>query len=209
MIRRIQRKWTGVPGFSNYIMSDEGKIRRVITAQGAQVGKDKKLTIAKQTIDENGIVHNYYVVSLRKGGKTYVKSVRKLIALAFGQNRKGYVRENKIIKGTGRKVKKEITNLITALIDRNGKELGFENTQWNMPYRGDRHWISKLTNEIVELIRNNQDMDLEDFVARYGKFGVSKKTIQAVMEGLTWRHRTEPFSSVTFPSEEDIDIKKG
>ena len=199
MIRKIQRKWAGIPNFPKYIISDDGQVRRVGKACGAQVGKDLKRVLAKQK-NINGDIINYYQVTLRKDdGKCYTRSLRKLVALAFSKH-VGHVYELKIKSGCGSFVRIERTRLITETVGDTG-DLSVENIRFNYPKRGERHPNHKLDNNVIQLIRNNLDMKLEEFISRYGKFGVTRGTIQSVLKGKNWRVRVEPFKTMTYPEE--------
>lgn len=197
--RKVQRRWTGIPNFPQYMISHDGRVRRVMASKGAQVGRDLKRTLATQRI-ENGVVKNYYQITLSKDGKLYTRSLRKLILLSFTKH-SGSVYELKIKKNSGNVVRRERTRLITEIIGHDSDDLNIENIRFNFPKRGVRHWNHKLNNQIINLIRNNLDSTVNDLVARYGDMGVTPSTIQAVLRGKSWRVRTEPFATMTFPRE--------
>jgi len=200
MIRKVQRTWTGIPGFPQYIISDTADVRRVMGASGAQIGRDLKRVLAKQKIDENGIRQNYYQVTLSKDGMSYTRSLRKLLALSFSKHR-GSIHELKIRNNSGFLVTREKTRLITESINLDTDDISVDNVRWNFPKRGERHYNHKLNNDIIRLIRNNLDLKVDELVSRYGRFGVTYQTIQAVMRGKSWRVRTEPFATMTHSGE--------
>lgn len=69
--------WENIKGFDNYQISSFGNIERI--------GKTKLIKL-------NGTINNcgYKVFSLRKDGKTYVKTAHKLVAEHFIENKHNY-----------------------------------------------------------------------------------------------------------------------
>ena len=204
MIRKVPRLWTGVPNFPGYMINESSEVMRVMRGRGTQSGRILKPTVVQKKIETSveGVYYyyDYYQIVLSKDGKNYTRSLRKLAAQAFTKH-VGYVRETKIRKESGSVIKREKTRLITENINGNPHDLKIENIRWNFPKRGERHPNHKLNNNVIQLIRNNLDMDLEEFISRYGGLGVTRGTIQSVLRGKSWRVRVEPFSTMTYPGE--------
>ncbi|UVF61522.1 HNH endonuclease [Gordonia phage DalanDe] len=73
-------RWRPVPGFANYEVSDEGRVRSIDHVTMRRDGK--KLTRKGQIIKPR-LLRRYWCVCLHRGDKDYTRSVHSLVALAF------------------------------------------------------------------------------------------------------------------------------
>lgn len=200
--------WAMIPNFSNYMVSNLGRVRRVTKARGTRVGKilspylkgsvtyrigsTGRLTIYKD--------HRTPTVTLCQDNQYKQISIIKLIAFSFANTI--IVRENKIIPRSTDRIRMENTRMIIERIDKR-KPATLHNLRLNYIPRGERHWNHKLSNRLVHLVRSNLDMKFKDFMDEYGHrfLRVTLQTIRNIFKGDSWRVRTDPIQPMTNPEE--------
>lgn len=75
MNKGMKEKWVPIFGFENYLVSDQGQVKRKTS------GRILKLTSTKD---------GYYVVGLHENGKKSIRYVHTLVAESFGLRKEGF-----------------------------------------------------------------------------------------------------------------------
>lgn len=167
---------------------------------------------------------DYYYVYIPCGHKRYrAKGIGSLVLETYIGPRP-IVYETKMVEGSKTKTGLFRTVMICEHIDGDKSNNHRKNLRWNFIPRGERHWNHKLTNNKVLKIRTNvfegklpsrnnpnynggEKFTIPQFNEMING-GVGDNAIFDVVNGHTWRVRTEPFAPMTNPEENYNDNKK-
>lgn len=156
--------WKQIEGFEDYSVSSYG---RVISS------KYNKRSILVGGVKKNG----YPFVLLSKNNKRFLRTVHRLVAIAFLPNPENKKEVNHI---DGNKRNANVSNLEWATRLENGSHA----SACGLMMRGEAHLDSKLTERDVR--------DIRESALRNGelskKYCVSTTTIHKIINRLTWRH---------------------
>jgi hypothetical protein len=161
-------EWRSIPGFDGYRVSSAGTVRSV-------------RKVLRSRIHKSG----YAVVSMMKDGKSHLKSVHRLVLLAFvGEPPKGTVGCHK----DGNRLNNRVWNLRWDTPEANQADSVMHGTKAAPPIRrGEAVVGSKLTAEKVRLIRTaDGPKGLNAKLAT--EYGVSQMVISKIRRRLIWRH---------------------
>lgn len=162
-------RWQVVPGFDRYEASDLGRIRN-------------RRTGALITPKPNA-VNNYLYVSFRIGQRTKGMTVHRVILLTFiGPANPG--QQCRHLNGNRQDCR--LGNLAWGTRIENSEDQLRHGTR----VMGERVGSSRLKNEDVIYIRSLPRSTNHAELA--AKFGVAKRTIRDVVNGITWRHLLSP-----------------
>jgi HNH endonuclease/NUMOD4 motif len=164
-------EWRTCPDFPNYLVSSDGKVRRVLRDKLRRCGELGRIL-------RPSVSHGYFHVILMVNGQRHSRSVHRLVALAF----------------LGAPPSSDYQ---VAHWDGNKQNNGFANLRWATPRENSsdrlrhntmhvRTWNSKLSESDIEHIRE---------LARSGvvqrriaeQFGVQSAHISKIVRGLKWR----------------------
>ena len=169
----MQEEWRGVVGYEDYYeISNKGRLRNTNTKR-----------LRKLFVNKNG----YHVCSVSLGSRSIKPcwKIHRLVASAFKENSENKPLVNHV---DGNKLNNHVTNLEWVTYSENSKhavETGLVNI-----IKGEDHTSSKLTNEIVEFVKDNYKPYSEKFGARaFGRmFNVSHSVISDIINNKTWKH---------------------
>lgn len=168
----MSERWTLVPGFPHYEISDSGRVRRVVGTRGTPAGHELKPAVSKR---------GYLRYRLYNGSNEWsAPSVHRLVLLAFvGPCPEGQEVNHK----DGDKSNNALDNLeyVTPAVNH-------EHAVTNgLVAKGEKNGLAKLTAETVREIR-----DLAGRGASKRElanlFGVHRTRISQVLLGKAWGH---------------------
>jgi len=169
--------WKDIEGFEGmYQVSSLGRIKSL---ERTVKGKWKTDTIYHELIRKPSTCKPYNIVRLSKNGKSFYKTVHRLVAMAFLPNIEEKPEVNHI---DGNKKNNLLSNLEWVTRSENCvhyMKLGTRNTA-----KGEKHLKSILTAKQAEEIKYGDDPIAE--LAK--KFGIAYQTAWAVRNGRTWKH---------------------
>lgn len=197
----------------------------IYVAKNGRVFREWKngLREIKHTVLDNG----HHIVAIPTGLKDEYgrwiynkKTVANVVLETFDKPRP-IVDELKIIEGIGDEVDMYNTKIIAKHLDKDLSNNHISNLKWDFIFRGEEHWNHKLNNEIILKLRKalqGKYLPLNNFIIESRTISDYKKaqnlpdvcdaTISNVLNGYTWRVRTEPFAEMTNPKEHlDENIK--
>ena len=176
----MKEKWKVIEGFSNYLISNKGRVKIVETLE------DKK-TFVKDD--------GYVATCLSKNKKQHYKYIHRLVAESFVENEYDKAQVNHIngIKGDNRAEnlewvtpKKNIRHAIeTGLLKYKKKEESIKDSKHS---KGEDVNGSKLTPEEVIEIRILWELKEYKQVELAKMFNVSPRTISDVVTRKQWKH---------------------
>ena len=163
-------EWRPIPGFPSYEVSSFGCVRRSMDGvTGAKAGK-----ILKPFRSSSG--KGYPTVTLCVDGKKLKRTVHALVCTVFHGNKPSDNHE--VAHGNGNKLDCSKGNLRWALRFENHADKLIHGTD----NRGQKHGMSKLSNEDADVIRNYpKGRGTGIFLAR--QFGVSDSLISMIRNG--------------------------
>lgn len=162
----MAEEWRVIPGFVNYEVSDQGRVRGL-----------KSGVILRPTHNTSG----YTIASLRKGGRSYRKSVHRLVLLAFigpsdlDCNHKNGIRsDNRLDNLEYVTTQENIRHSIHVLKNRD--------------QRGERNSHNLLTEQQVGEIRQLYAQGGRTYRSLAAMYGVSDSSIYNIVRRISWRH---------------------
>ena len=166
----MKEQWKDIAGYKgDYQVSSSGNVR------------SWKYNMPEPLAVRN--IRGYHSVLLYKSGKPLNKYVHRLVLEAFMPNLENKPQVN---HKNGNKQDNILSNLEWVTRSENSLH-AHRNGLMNLP-RGEEHFVTKLTEEQVKVIKwARQGYDLKYWqLARM--FGVSLATIGNIITGKTWRH---------------------
>lgn len=163
-------EWRNIPGFENYLISENGSVKRAVKACNSKAGKVLKPYIKKTGYQEYGLC---------KGGKSYSLLTHRLVAITFlGEGAPGF----EVCHNDGNKLNNHYSNLRWDTHQENCKDIarhGFS--------RGENSSNAKLNDEKVRQIKKlkKQGKTSKEIAALYG---VGVRLITDVIGGYKWAH---------------------
>lgn len=182
------QEWRVVPGFPDYEISNDGRLRRATDGSNSKKGKE---------IVSNIGATGYPKYSLSApSGKRKTINAHRLVALTFlpspapEQNFVLHKNDNKLdIRACNLKWGTSSDNYVDA-VNNGGIKVGYHYSHdrpWAVS-RGEKHSSSKLTEDQVLNILQSDASSSE--LAR--KYGVDSALIYRIKKGLAWKHITNP-----------------
>lgn len=160
--------WRLVQSFPDYEVSESGDVRRVVAAQGGQIGK-----LLKPWVREDG----YRMYIMRRGGKSLHKKAHQLVCEAFHGLQPFPLAE--VCHGDGSRTNDHWTNLRWGTRVENHADKALHGTA----PRGENQGAHKLTTADVEAIKTAcRDGELQRVVAE--RFGVRQSQISRIISGV-------------------------
>lgn len=186
-------RWKPVVGFDGvYSISDLGRLRREVTASNSKAGFI--LTPFRRP-------SGYCCYTVWRDGKMRTLLVHRLIAQAFISNPDGKPHIN---HRDGVRSNNAIDNLEWCTARENVRHamevLGHVPFKGHQPF-GERHYKARLTQQQVDDIRARHLAGRINQAAIGREFGVSKKTINSLIKGASWK-RSLPVSLQESQSEQ-------
>ena len=176
-------EYMNVSGYEGYYqVSNLGKVRSVTryvcrSRGGKQILVGRLLRNSKSGPAQS----TYYSVALSKKGKATTKRVHRLVAETFLPNNKGKAEVNHI---NGNKLDNRLSNLEWCTSKENKQHAMKTGLNKNI---GEGHYAHKLCEKSVRDIRATY-VPYEYTIAMIAdEYGVSKGTVQDVLENSTWR----------------------
>jgi hypothetical protein len=163
----MSEQWKVVEGFENYVVSDHGRVKRIV---GDQMTGDLK----------GSLVRGYRHVNLCKNGKAHSRKVARLVAQAFVPNPLGLPEVN---HKKSPKTNDHVSNLEWATRSQQIKH-ALEN---GLYHRGSQLAHHKLTTKDIAKIRQMHAQGLSHRRTA-NMFGVHHSTIASALHGLSWKH---------------------
>lgn len=173
-------EWRVIPGFPDYAVSDDGRVRRITPSKGPQsrraVPFELKLALKQKDRDLG-----YYSAALRRDGKTHHITVHRLVALAFLGGPPSP--RHQVAHNDGVSTNNRVENLRWATCTENQRDRFTHGTS----NRGEGHGASRLTEAQVREIRarraaGERNRDLGPI------YGVNENTISNIVTRKKWRH---------------------
>ena len=163
-------QWKKIEGFEDYEISSSGVVRRVTSARGAVIGSEIKWHL--QT--SNG----YPNVRLRKNGKSYSKSIHRLVSEHFIGPRPQGMQTRHI---DGCKTNNSVSNLAYGT----AKENGEDNVKHRVMQRGEKHSSSVLTEiQAIDIKIRLSNGETATNIAKNAR--VPRTAIYHIKYGRTW-----------------------
>jgi HNH endonuclease/NUMOD4 motif len=182
-------EWRPVPGLETlYEVSNQGRVRRI--GKAARTGKGRgggaRLGLIRKPQQAAG---GYLRVELYEGGRAHGRAVHVLVAAAFlGPRPPGKETNHK----DGDKQNNKVENL--EYVNRSENMIHAYRTGLRVPAElpcGEQHPNSKLTKEQVAEIRRLYVPHVYGTPRLAKEFGVSAKTVWAIVRGDNWRQNNE------------------
>ena len=189
----IEERLVKIKGWDDCLINTHSNVYKAYIKDGEKITEE-----VEQFYLERG-KRKGFAVRLERENRKGAQFLRDLVLSSFDLVCP-YVKETKVINNTIKYIRPENTIMRVKQIDMD-KPFSLYNAKWNYIERGVRHWNHKLTNEEIEIIRNNLDMPFDDFIKIYGTFGVYPKTIKNVRNGKSWRVRVNSFYPMTYGEE--------
>ena len=172
-----------ITDFPGYCVDDSGvvisKSRKIFRSDGRSYIVDER--VLKPTYAGRG----YQMICLRKDGKSYHQYVHRLVALLFVQNP-----ENKSVVNhiDGNKDNNNASNLEWCDYSENNQHA----YDTGLRKRGSDHYISKLTEEDVRIIKHKYFIDGYSRPEIYKMFPyVCRGSIHCILKNKSWKHITD------------------
>jgi hypothetical protein len=165
-------QWKPCPGFEGlYAVSDLGRVKRIATANGATAG----------AILSGSPNPRYLQVGLRKGGRTYFRSIHRLVAMAFVPNPQGlpevhHVDENKLNN------RADNLEWISIAKHRSLHPIDHDHSKRVMPH-GEKHWATKVTDAEVIEIQEAYATGWATCQSLGERYGISKMQVSRIVKG--------------------------
>jgi len=174
----MSEQWKAIPGYEGvYEVSDQGRVRRIGKAKGAQVGRIKKLTTK---------ANGYVVVGMKNGSVRRVEYVHRLVMLAFAASESG---RNEVNHIDGNPQNNRLENLEWASRSENQLHaIHVLKSCSPSALPGERNPQSKLTEAQVRQIRELYKTGQYSSRELADMFGVTKSPIKQIIRRKTWRH---------------------
>jgi hypothetical protein len=147
----------------------------------SHIRKGSSRGVVKPYLNNRG----YMIVSLYKDGNRTNRSVHRLVASHFIDNPRHLEFVNHI---NGDKTDNSISNLEWCTSSENSKHAILTGLRKPPMTRGERIGLSKLTECIVKIIREEYAAGLVSYEELAYEYGVAKSTIERVINRKTWRH---------------------
>lgn len=161
--------WKDIHGYENlYQVSDLGRVKSV-----------KRNKILKNSKSSCG----YYVIELYCNGKNKMFRINRLVAQAFIPNPENKTFVNHI---DGNKLNNHVDNLEWCTAKEN--MIHASKTKLLSPSHGEKHYISKLTENDVLEIRSKYIPKKYSHNKLAKEYCVDYKTIYCIINNLTWKH---------------------
>ena len=183
----MNETWKPVIGFPEYLVSDFGHVKRAVPDK-----KNHKCRILKPWLNNKG----YLMVSVCNEGGQHKKLVHRLVCEAF--HGPAPTKYHEVAHGDGVPTNINENNLRWATRSENMADCIIHGTQINGDRhftatnpekiaRGERHGMSKLTEQDVLSIRSHEKMKGSGrALAKY--YGVSPSMICNIRKGKNWTH---------------------
>lgn len=189
MVEAENREWREIPGFPDYEISNDGRLRRATAGSNSKVGR-----MIRPSLHPSG--YPQYGLTLPDGKRAHI-AAHRLVALAFlppmspdkpfilhRNDNKLDARSSELRWGTPQENSNDaLRNGRLAVGDRHP----CTTQPWTRP-RGDGCYRALLTEDEVRIILASPESS-KTLGARYD---VDPTTIQAIRRGRTWRHITDP-----------------
>lgn len=191
----VDDRLINVKGFPGYLVSTHGDFYKVNTEDGIVRTEELEIFYLKRSrknkkTGNKKISREGFAVKIERKGRKCKKFVKDLILSSFDIYCP-HVKEIKVINNTIEHIRSEETIMRVKQIDKN-KPFNLYNARWDYINRGINHHKHKLTNEQIKIIRENRHMNTKELIEKYGPFPVTTGTIRSVMNGDSWRVRTDP-----------------
>lgn len=175
MMNQIVEDWKQIAEFPEFAVSNYGRVMRIALQQSSRRTLFPVGMIRKAKLQNNG----YLSMTFKRGRHTYHRPIHRLVAMAFIGPLPAGGETNHL---DGNKLNNFIGNL--EYTDRVGNarhamKLG------RLAY-GERNALSKLTNEKVRWLRQQQGKQSLHALSR--QLGMDRKTLRQAILGITWRH---------------------
>jgi len=168
LIKRNKEIWKTIKGFSNYEISNFGRVKS-LNRKGIM-----KIQFAK----------NYPVIGLWKNSKRIQIDIHLLVIYHFGKPKPSPKHECNHIDGD----KRNNWNInLEWMTPKENSQHAHDNGLCN-PVRGINHPRSKLIDSQVKEIRKIYKTGKSSFIKLGKKYGVDASTIKFIIKGQTWSH---------------------
>lgn len=173
--------WKPIKDFEgSYEISNLGRVKSLSRPRSL----NQQHIITKEIILKHGINNNgYYYVNLCKNKKSCLKTIHRLVGLAFIPNplNKPKINHKDTIKTNNYK-----NNLEWCTQKENIKH-AIENDLMNWP-KGEKHWDNKLTENQVLKIREKYIPYKYSTYKLAQEYGVSRTAIYSIIKNINWKH---------------------
>lgn len=162
----VTERWRPIPDHEGYEASDKGRIRSYRTLQGHRSNEPRIMKLM--------VVQGYWHIKL---GRSFQSTVHRLVASAFlGPCPDGM--ECRHLDGN--RLNSKLSNLTYGTKVQNYHDRHRHGTDNS----GERHGNSKLTDDLVNLIRGSRESSMR--LAQ--DLGVTVGTVSKIRSGRAWRH---------------------
>ena len=166
----MNEKWLSVEEFPAYEVSDSGKIRRAVGGKGAVCGREQKW----HTCTSNG----YANVRLSVGGKTFARSVHKVVSRAF----LGPMRHGLCVRHLdGNKLNNQASNLAYGTPADNSADM----VKHGRSLKGEKNHKAKISHVTALSIRDcyTRGTKVKALALRHG---LCQSTVHRIVSGKYW-----------------------
>lgn len=166
--------WKTIEGFENYEISNLGSIKVNLKFRKYRSYQSK---ILNPPLDKDG----YYRTAITKNGKRYMKTIHRLVALNFIENKENKPCVNHI---NGIKTDNRVENLEWCTVKENNIhaiKIGLSKQE-----PGEKHHMSKLKEkEVLEIIENKNNLTQKQLGLEYN---ISQTQISRIINKKRWNH---------------------
>ena len=168
-------EWRAIPGFEDYEICKNGRIRRRVASHTSRAGRPMKPKIN---------TYGYLVVKLTKNHQPYHFSIHCLLLMTFVGPKP--TPEHHGAHWDGDRMNNALSNLRWATPRENYQDQIRHGTA-RKPPSGSLHQLAKLTEDDVVQIRERRARGEKPSLLAM-EFGVSRPTISDILHRRTWNH---------------------